>query len=79
MLNKIFHKVESIGYNNKLVTNTYQRGLQTIESKSAYLKDKLYFRSWEIRDALGNVRKLSQSYSNGQPIKGSQSIINYYA
>lgn len=78
MLNKIIEKVENIGYNNKLIRKVFQRNLQTIESVSAYKDNKLYFRGWKI-DEYKHKRKLSQAYNNGQPIKGSQSIIDYYA
>lgn len=80
MLTKILQRVEPIGLDNhRMIVKVFQRNLQTIESKSAFLNDKLYYRAWEIRDALGNVKKLSQVYEDGKPIYGSQSIINYYA
>ena len=80
MLHKIFQRIEPIGLDtHKLITKTFQRNLQTIESRSAFINDKLYYRSWRVEDALGNVKKLSQVYDNGKPIPGTQSIINYNA
>lgn len=77
MLRKIMQKIEPISWDNhKLVTKTFIRNFNIIDSKSAYKDNKLYFRSWEIRDSFGHVKKLSQSYYNGKPIKGSQSILD---
>ena len=74
MLNKIGQKIEHTGL-NKIVRKSFQRGLQTIHTTSAYIGDKLYYRSWNI-DEYKHVKKLSQSYYNGKPIKGSQSILD---
>lgn len=77
MLNKIGQHIETIGQNT-LITKSFQRGLQTIESKVAKIGNKVYFKSWRI-DEYKHTRKISQAYSNGHPIKGSQSIIDYFA
>ena len=75
---KIGQVTESFGLNHKIITKKFQRGLQTIESKVAKIGNKVYFKSWRI-DEYKHTRKISQAYSNGQPIKGSQSIIDYFA
>lgn len=76
MLNKIGQKIEYIGTRaHKIVTKTFQRNFQTIKAKSAYYNDKLYYRSWNINQ-YKHTKKLSQSYSNGNPIKGSKSILD---
>lgn len=77
MISKIGQSTEIVGQ-NKLVHKIFQRGLQTIKSTSAYIGDKLYYRKW-IVDEYKHTKKLSQSYNAGQPIKGSQSIIDFYA
>jgi hypothetical protein len=77
MLSKITQKVEQ-ACNHKIVRKTFQRNLQTIKTASGYIDNKLYYRSWEISE-YGRKQKLSQSYSNGQPIKNSKSILDFYA
>lgn len=80
MIHKIFQKIETIGVDNhKLITKAFQRNLQTVECKTASIDGKVYYRSWDINHANGTRRKLSQAYEGGIPIKGTQSIINYYA
>lgn len=78
MINKIIQRTEQIGLDHKLIRKTFQRGLQTIESVSAYKNNKLYFRGWRI-DEYKHVKKLSQAYNECGPIKGSQSIVDYFA
>ena len=75
-INKILQNTYTSGA-TKLVKKVFQRGLQTIECKSAYTKNKLYFRSWKI-DEHGKTRSLSQTYSDGKPIKNSRSIIDWF-
>lgn len=74
MLSKIGQKIETVGQ-TKIIRKIFQRNLQTIESSSAYIGDKLYFRGWKINE-YKHCRKLSQSYYNDKPIKGSQSILD---
>ena len=76
MINKIIQKIEHTGPNT-IIRKTFQRGLQTIDTTSAYIGDKLYHRSWKINE-YKHIKKLSQSYYNGNPIKGSQSILDIY-
>lgn len=75
-INKILQNTYTSGA-TKLVKKVFQRGLQTIECKSAYAKNKLYFRSWKI-DEHNRTRTLSQAYSDGKPIKKSRSIIDWF-
>lgn len=77
MLNRIGQKIEQVGL-NKIVRKTFQRNLQTINSTSAYIDNKLYYRSWEISE-YGRKQKFSQSYNAGHPIKGTKSVLDFYA
>ena len=74
MINKIGQTIETVGQ-NKIIRKLFQRNLQTIESTSAYVGDKLYFRGWRINE-YKHSRKLSQAYNAGIPIKGSKSILD---
>ena len=74
MINKIGQTIEHTGL-NKIVRKSFQRNLQTIESTSAYIGDKLYFRGWRINE-YKHSRKLSQAYNAGVPIKGSKSVLD---
>lgn len=76
MLNKIGQHIETIGQNT-LITKTFQRGLQTIESKVVKIGNKVYFKSWRI-DEYKHTKKISQAYNGDTPIKGSKSIIDFY-
>ena len=76
MINKIFSHTEMSGL-NKVVTKSFQRDLQHIDTKSAYINDKLYFREWIIKE-FNRIRKYSQVYNNGKPIKNCSSKIDYY-
>ena len=80
MIHRISQKIETLSSNNhKVVTKTFQRGLKTIETKSAYMGDKLYYRDWTI-SSYGKKKIIKQTYNNaGQPIKESKSIIDYSA
>lgn len=49
MLNKINECIDRSGA-NKLITKYFQRGLQSIETRSAYIGDKLYYRDWTIKE-----------------------------
>jgi hypothetical protein len=77
VLSKINEFVESSGL-NKIICKTFQRGLQTVSTRSAYINNKLYFRSWRI-DAHDRLTKISQAYNAGHPIKGSKSVLDLYA
>ena len=77
MLNRIGQKIEQVGL-NKIIRKTFQRNLQTINSTSAYIDNKLYYRSWEISE-YGRKQKFSQAYNAGHPIKGSKSTLDLYA
>lgn len=68
MLSKIGQTVETV-HNNKLIEKTFQRGLQTIKTKSAYIHNKLYYRDWDISE-FGKRTIRKQSYLSGIPIKG---------
>lgn len=70
MLSKINEYVDRSGA-NKLITKYFQRGLQSIETRSAYIGDKLYYRDWTIREFRKTV-KYFQSYNNGIPFKNSR-------
>lgn len=70
MLSKISESIDRVG-NNKVITKSFQRGLQTIETKSAYIGDKLYYRDWVIREFRRTV-KYMQSYNGGVPFKNSR-------
>lgn len=75
-VDKIFQRAYNSGA-TRLVKKVFQRGLQTIECKSAYAHNKLYFRSWRI-DEYNKTREISQAYRNGKPIKNSRSILNFF-
>ena len=64
--------------NNKLVTKVFQRGLEMIKTRSAYIEDKLYYRDWTIREH-GKKKVIKQTYNAGHPIKGSKCILNIIA
>jgi len=76
MLNKIGQNIER-WHCNKLIQKTFQRNLQTIDTKSAYLMDRLYFREWKISEYGKPDRIIRQSYFKGKPVKGSK--IDYNA
>lgn len=76
MINRIYAHTETSGL-NKVITKCFQRGLQQIDTKSAYIDNKLYFRAWVIRE-FGKLTKYSQVYFNGAPFKDSRSKIDYY-
>ena len=72
MIHKITQKVETFNNNtHKIITKSFQRGLQTIETKSAYIDDKLYYRDWVI-NSYNKKRVIKQTYNAGHPIKGSR-------
>lgn len=75
-VNKIMQNIYKSG-TTKIIKKVFQRGLQTIECKSAYNNNKLYFRSWKI-DEHNRTRTLSQAYSDNKPIKKSRSIIDWF-
>lgn len=70
MIDKIVEFVEKSG-NNILVTKHFQRGLQDVKTRSAYIGDKLYYRDWTIREFRKTI-KFSQSYNSGIPFKNSR-------
>ena len=76
MIQRISKSIESSGFNTTIIKK-FQRGLQFIESRSAYNKGKLYFRGWRIEE-YKHRREISQAY-NPNPIKSSRSIIDYYS
>lgn len=76
MIYKIWSHTETSGM-NKVVTKCFQRGLQQVDTKSAYINNKLYFREWIIKE-FNRIRKMSQAYNNGVPFKNSRSNIDYY-
>lgn len=69
MLSRIWQKTETSGM-NKIIEKTFQRGLQTINTKSAYIDGKLYHRVWDISEYGKRIIR-KQSYLGGHPIKGS--------
>lgn len=77
MIHRIWSQTEISGL-NKVVTKCFQRGLQQVDTKSAYINDKLYFREWVIKE-FNRIRKISQAYNNGVPFKNCRSNIDYYA
>lgn len=79
MIHKVAQKIETISSNNhKLVSKVFQRGLKTIETKSAYIDNKLYYRDWTI-SSYKNKKVIRQTYIAGQPVKESKFIIDYKA
>jgi hypothetical protein len=79
MIHKVAQKTETISSNNhKLVSKVFQRGLKTIETKSAYIDNKLYYRDWTI-SSYKNKKVIRQTYIAGQPVKESKFIIDYKA
>ena len=45
MINKIFAHTETSGL-HKVITKGFQRGFQHVDTKSAYINNKLYFRNF---------------------------------
>lgn len=76
MIHKISQTIETSGF-NKTIIKKFQRGLQFIETRSAYNNNKLYFRGWKIEQEK-HRRQISQAY-NPNPIKASRSVIDYYS
>ena len=76
MIHKIFSHTDISG-SNRVVTKCFQRGLQQVDTKSAYIGDKLYFREWIIKE-FGRIQKFFQSYNNGVPCKNSRHKIDRY-
>ena len=76
MISRIWSHTETSGL-NKIVTKSFQRGLQQVDTKSAYINDKLYFREWIIKE-FNRIKKISQAYNNGIPFKNCRSQIDYY-
>ena len=74
---KIGQSVEQVGHNT-LVHKSFQRGLQTIETTSAYIKDKLFYRKWNIQEH-NHTKKITQAYTDGKPVKNSKHVIDYFA
>lgn len=79
MIHRVAQKIETVGSNNhKLISKVFQRGLKTIETKSAYIDNELYYRDWTV-SSYNNKRIIKQTYIAGQPIKESKSVIDYKA
>ena len=78
MLSKINAKIEQSG-GGKIVRKIFQRNYQTIETKSAYINDKLYFREWKIKEYDNSFKKYMQAYSNGKPFKNSKQVLDFSA
>ena len=76
MISRIWSHTETSGL-NKIVTKSFQRGLQQVDTKSAYINDKLYFREWIIKE-FNRIKKIFQAYNNGIPFKNCRSQIDYY-
>ena len=74
---KIGQSVEQVGHNT-LVHKSFQRGLQTIDTTSAYIEDKLFFRKWNIQEP-NHTKNIAQVYTNGKPVKNSKHVIDYFA
>jgi len=74
---KIGQSVENTGLNT-IIRKSFQRGLQTIEATVAKIGDKTYYKSWVISE-YGHKKKISMSYNSGHPIKGSKSVVDFYA
>ena len=62
---------------NKVITKKFQRNLQQVDTKSAYINNKLYFREWIVRE-FDRIQKFSQVYNNGIPFKNLRNKIDYY-
>ncbi len=77
MLNKIGQVTKNSG-NNSVIIKTFRRGLQFIETRSAYNNGKLYFKSWRIDD-YKHSRKIGMVYDENGPIKNSKYDLDYYA
>lgn len=77
MISKIHQSIERSGVNT-IITKTFMRGLQTIESKVAKVGNKVYFKSWRI-DEHNHTKKISQSYSGDKPIKNSRFVLDIWA
>lgn len=74
---KIGQSVEKVGHNT-LVHKSFRRGLQTIDTTSAYIGDKLFFRKWNIQEH-NHTRKIAQAYTDGKPVKSGKSVLDYFA
>ena len=78
MISKIGQHIDNLVNNHQIITKTFQRNLQTITCKIGKKDNNVYFKSWRI-DEYKHTRKLAQAYDNNGPIKGSQSIVDYFA
>ena len=64
--------------NNKVICKKFKRNNQIIDTKSAYIGDKLYYRKWDINQ-LGNRKIITQTYNAGEPIPKSLSKLDIKA
>ena len=63
----------------ELVIKHFQRGLQEVETKSAYINGRLYYREWIVKE-LNKAVKYFQSYQrNGIPFKNSRQKLDIKA
>lgn len=77
MLSKITTNIEQAGI-NKIINKSFMRNNQQINTTSAYIGDKLYYRKWDINQ-LGNRKIITQTYNAGEPIPKSLSKLDIKA
>ena len=77
MIQKIAQRISKCG-NHKLVTKHFQRNLDDVKTKSAYVDNKLYYREW-IVEGYNKAVRYFQTYSRkGIPFKHSKGKLDYY-
>ena len=78
MINKISSNIARSG-TSTLVTKSFQRNLQQIDTKSGYIGNRLYYREWIVK-GYNKAVKYFQSYnSKGIPFKNSSQKIDLTA
>lgn len=78
MLKKLESYIENVYRNvtnNIVICKKFKRNNQIIDTKSAYIGDKLFFRSWDIFDEEGR-KIIKQTYNAGIPQRGGRVTID---
>ena len=78
MISKISQVTETIGTEtHKLITKTFQRGLDTVTTKTASFGGKVYFKSWRI-DGYKRTTCINRAYDGTKPIPDTTSKLDIY-
>lgn len=77
MISRINTYIDRFG-SNEIIEKYFQRGLQTIGVRIAKHDGKIYHKSWEINE-FNHKKVIKQAYRDGEAIKNSRSVLDYYA